>query len=217
MSKYHVLLNKTLVIGILVLFIGMSINPSSGINIEKKYSMPISNGNTLYVGGSGPNNYTFIQDAINDSSDGDTVFVYDDSSPYYENLIVDKSINLTGENKDTTIIKGDENYDVILIKHDGVIISRFSIKDGSNGIRLNSVGNVEIRQVNIYNNSYNGIYIENYIENVVVHHTIIYNNRKKGIIISRCKNQSYDIIIHDNIIKNNLMDEFFLFIIQSSS
>jgi len=41
-------------------------------------------GSTLYVGGSGPNNYTSIQDAINDASDGDTIYVYDDSSPYHE-------------------------------------------------------------------------------------------------------------------------------------
>jgi len=34
------------------------------------------NGNTLYVGGSGPNNYTKIQDAIDNASNGDTVFVY---------------------------------------------------------------------------------------------------------------------------------------------
>jgi len=34
----------------------------------------VINGNILYVGGSGPNNYTRIQDAI------------DDSFPYYENL-----------------------------------------------------------------------------------------------------------------------------------
>ena len=38
--------------------------------------MPISNDNTLYVGGSGEGNYTKIQDAIDDASDGDIVFVY---------------------------------------------------------------------------------------------------------------------------------------------
>jgi hypothetical protein len=48
----------------------------------------------LYVDGSGLGNYTKIQDAIDDSSDEDTLFVYDDLSPYYENLIIDKQIHL---------------------------------------------------------------------------------------------------------------------------
>lgn len=45
-------------------------------------------GKTLYVGGDGPGNYTKIKDAIDDSSDGDTVFAY--SGTYKENLIVNK-------------------------------------------------------------------------------------------------------------------------------
>ena len=65
-----------------------------------------SSGHWLYVGGRGPGNYTKIQDAINDSSDGDTVFVFDDSAPYFESLIINKSITLLGENQNTTIIDG---------------------------------------------------------------------------------------------------------------
>ena len=37
----------------------------------------VFDGNILFVGGSGAGNYTNIQDAINDSVDGDTIFVYD--------------------------------------------------------------------------------------------------------------------------------------------
>ena len=56
-------------------------------------------GTWWYVGGSGPGNYTRIQDAIDDASNDDTAFVYAASSPYYENVIVNKSINLMGEDK----------------------------------------------------------------------------------------------------------------------
>ncbi|RLF42667.1 MAG: hypothetical protein DRN17_07450, partial [Thermoplasmata archaeon] len=44
----------------------------------------INDGNTLYVGGSGEGNYSSIQDAVDNASNGDTIYVYDDSSPYYE-------------------------------------------------------------------------------------------------------------------------------------
>ncbi len=99
-------MKKLLAVGVIVLFISVSVIPSTGITDVKQITMPTSNGNTLYVGGSGPNNYTRIQDAIDDASDGDTVFVYDDSSPYYEDIGIDKSINLIGENKETTVIDG---------------------------------------------------------------------------------------------------------------
>jgi hypothetical protein len=36
----------------------------------------VDNGNTLYVGGSGPNNYSKIQDAIDNASGRDTIFVH---------------------------------------------------------------------------------------------------------------------------------------------
>ena len=103
-------MKRILAIGIILLFIGMNISSSTGLNLEQK-STTLLNGKTLYVGGSGPGNYTKIQEAIDDSSDGDTVFVYDDSSPYFENVVVDKSINLIGENRNTTeIYPYDEGY-----------------------------------------------------------------------------------------------------------
>ena len=53
--------------------------------------------NILYVGGSGPNNYTSIQQAIDAAHNGDTIFVY--SGVYYEHVRIYKSINLMGENE----------------------------------------------------------------------------------------------------------------------
>ena len=38
--------------------------------VEEHIVKPIPQGKTLYVGGSGPNNYTKIQDALNDSING---------------------------------------------------------------------------------------------------------------------------------------------------
>ena len=91
-------------VGIILLFIGTAIIPSSGQQIEK-LSSPTSRGNWLYVGGSGPGNYTRIQDAVDNASDGDTVFVY--SGNYQQSMIiVNKKINLHGEDKNTTIIDG---------------------------------------------------------------------------------------------------------------
>ncbi|UCD13774.1 MAG: right-handed parallel beta-helix repeat-containing protein [Thermoplasmatales archaeon] len=130
---------KGLAIGIILLFISVIVIPSTGTVVEKS-SLVSFDGKTLYVGGDGPGNYTKIQDAIDDASDGDTVFVYAYSSPYHENVKVDKSINLIGEDRDSTIIDGDE--DVINISADWVNISGFTIKNSGDelgyGIKIDA-------------------------------------------------------------------------------
>ena len=113
---------------ICMLMILSTILPVSGTTVSEKTSQPITMGNTLYVGGSGPNNYTKIQDAINDAVNGDTVFVYDDSSPYYENLIIRKAITLHGEDKNTTIIDGRYGMNVTYIDCSNVTIRGFTIQ-----------------------------------------------------------------------------------------
>jgi hypothetical protein len=88
------------------------------------------NENTLYVGGSGPGNYTRIQDAIDDSSNGDTIFVY--NGTYNENIEIKKKIDLIGEFNQNTIINGQyvEN-NVVTIFADEVNISNFTIQNSS--------------------------------------------------------------------------------------
>jgi len=129
-------MKKLFVVAVILLFIGMSISSSTGFDVEQSITS-IYDGKILYVGGSGPGNYTKIQDAIDNASDGDTVFVYDDSSPYrVRNLIVDKSINLIGEDRDTTVIEG-WGY-VIELSADWVNISEFTIQNGHYGIYIGS-------------------------------------------------------------------------------
>ena len=102
-------MNKTvLVIGIIFLLVCVSFTGSTNSLSMSKSQTFTFEGNILYVGGSGEGNYTSIQDAIDDASNGDTVFVLDDSSPYQMTtwLTIEKSINLIGENRDTTVISG---------------------------------------------------------------------------------------------------------------
>ena len=115
---------------IILLFIYSSFTGfTMGFSVDKSQIFTYG-GNTLYVGGGGLGNYSNIQDAIDNSSDGDTVFVFDDSSPYYENLIITKGIFLIGENRDTTIIDGSGHSNVIYIDADSVYVSSFTIQNG---------------------------------------------------------------------------------------
>lgn len=184
MRKNPVLFNKTLVIGILVLFVGMSVIPSSATNVEINKPSPMYLGcNTLYVGGTGEGNYTSIQDAIDNASYCDTVFVLDDSSPYYENVVLNKEINLFGENKDTTIIDGMKKSYVIDVQANDVHIRGFTIKNGK----------AETQSSGLHCYVPGGAY-----DNIQIEHNIITEN-PFGIYFIRTHNSK----ITNNIIKSN--------------
>jgi len=154
------------------------------------------NGNTLYVGGSGLGNYTKIQDAIDASSDGDTVYVY--SRTYFENVIVYKSISLVGEDRNTTVVDGGGHNDTICILSDSVNISGFMITNsGYNwysdaGIDVHSNSNT-IMYNNIVSHQENGIKIWSSYSKVYKN---IISNVPKGIITNSARNN----LISDNLI-----------------
>jgi hypothetical protein len=70
------MLSKTLVMGVIVMFICVGFTSISGIQINNQIIKSSGRGDILYVGGSGEGNYSTIQDAVDNASDGDTVFVY---------------------------------------------------------------------------------------------------------------------------------------------
>jgi len=98
------IVKQMIVVTLLLVFIGASAAFGLKTNVASNYQ-PMTRGNWLYVGGSGPGNYTSIQKAIDKSSNGDTIYVY--NKTYNENLDTKaKKITLMGENRDITIIQG---------------------------------------------------------------------------------------------------------------
>jgi len=180
---------------------------------EKQSTVTTLDGNTLYVGGNGTGNYTKIQDAIDDSSDGDTVFVY--NGTYYENVEVDKSINLIGEGKNTTIIYGSWSGYVLSIVVDWVIISGFAIQgEANNGIDIlskhntitgNNISNFDFVGIlsfnpdndpcgnniiteNIISYNWDGIYIVYPSENNIIKDNKLISNSRYGIYLGYSDN-----------------------------
>lgn len=119
--------------------------------------------NILHVGNNERGSFDSIQEAVLAANEGDTILVYDDSSPYLERVTITKSVILTGENKETTIIDGENNGAVVTITADDVNISGFSIQNAgytSNaaGIKINA-DNVAVSDM-IITNSHTGIACE---------------------------------------------------------
>jgi hypothetical protein len=196
----------------------MSINSIAQIVQTSNETVPtIHNDRILYVGGSGPGNYSTIQGAIEDANDSDTVFVYDDSSPYLEEIVIRTSINLIGEDKNTTIIDG--GYQIIKIYKDSVMVKNFTIINGREGIRIEYHNNIIISN-NIFGNNYQDISIVKG-NNILIQNNILTGNQNcyfgfwvwgQNISIVGNKILGYYgecIVINtegNNYIKNNIID-----------
>jgi parallel beta-helix repeat protein len=188
LDKHPVVLYKTLVIGINLLLFFMSITSSIAIDNVKKSSLVTYSSNTLYVGGSGPGNYTKIQDAINNTNDGDTVFVY--KGTYYEYIIINKSIDLIGENRITTVIDGYYSGDVVSIHNSSVSVNEITVQHSGQGMwdhaievknKSPQITNIHIDSC-IVKDSFGGIRFDN-IKKSQIKECFIHNNTASCITV----------------------------------
>ena len=179
-------------------------------------SIPIitatDDGNIIYVDddniegpwdGSLEHPYCFIQQAIDNASYGDTIFVY--PGRYKENIVIDKIITLIGEDRNTTIIDGMGRDSVIYLSANRVSISGFTIQNsGSNckdaGISIQDSRDCDIEDNVICDNNYYGIWLENSSDSKIIDN-IISDNKFIGIDIWYSNNCS---IIGNNISDNSL-------------
>ena len=117
-----------------------------------------------------------IKDGIDAVADSGKVFVHNGS--YHENLIINKPVNLIGEDKHTTEIIGDGNGDVITI-YDETTISGFTIKNSGifqNNSAINIYSQMNIIKNNTIKENFYGIKIETSEDNDTIENVINKNN-----------------------------------------
>jgi len=149
---------------------------------------------TLYVGGNGEGYYDTIWDAINASSDGDTVFVY--NGIYEENPIIRKKISLIGEDKEKTIIQGRCGWNVVEIKVDGVKISGFTIKNIGGLSSYKKFSGLDVE-------SSGNTITDNIIQlNLVQYKTFLYGYKTNS--------ENYGIYLHSDNVGNNYIENNFI-------
>lgn len=149
---------------------------------------------TIHVGN---NSYATIQDAIDAANNASIIYV--NNGIYHENIIINKTISLIGENITMTIIDGNYTGDVIHISSTvGVNIKGFTIRNAGNaGINIHSNHNT-ITANNISNNKY-GIYSAYSQYNNFSHNTFI-SNSDHGIYFYSGSNNN---VIFDNVFSTN--------------
>jgi len=98
----------------------------SSANVKASNGYPIHNVDTGL-------SYTIIQAAIDapETLDGHTVHV--EAGTYYENILINKRVSLTGDNKDTTVIDGSGIGNVVSLEASNVVLSGFTLRNSGIG------------------------------------------------------------------------------------
>ena len=146
--------------------------------------------------------YRHIQNAIDNANIYDAIFVSE--GIYYENIIIDKTLNIVGEGATKTHCNGGIYQDVVIINADRVFLTGFTIQ--------NSGSNEEDAAINIYSNynticdniiednSATGIYLHDSANYNRIFGNTIRNNDGAGIFIWEASDNNY--IFHNNFINN---------------
>jgi len=159
---------------------------------------------TWTVDDDGPADFHTIQEAINapETLDGHTIFA--EKGTYLENVVVNKTICLIGEDKGTTCIDGMQKGHVINVATNGVTITGFTITNSSlassdSGIYLYEIDGCNITQNNIISNNI-GVYLEWASSNNISRNNIT-ENSWCGIYLSYSSNNN--VISLNNLEANN--------------
>lgn len=132
-----------------------------------------------------PDDYPTIQEAINNADHGDMILVCEGT--YYENVIVNKTVSIIGDNRTSTIIDGGGGESVVYIKADSVTISGFTLQNGYSGIWLFYSQNCSISENNAIDNAY-GIKLY-HSSNSTIRGNVVRNSEWFGIALyysSKC-------------------------------
>jgi parallel beta-helix repeat protein len=157
-----------------------------------------------YVGLNIKNGYLTVQDAIDNSSRNESIFIYE--GIYNEVIVINKSLTIIAENNNTIISSDFNNSDekaIITISADNCSIEGLTINNSKkenkiNGILIKSSNNRIIN--NTIKNFEKGIYIESdynkdYKNNIIKNNSLIKNNYGIHVVYSNYNNISYNYII----------------------
>ena len=131
-----------------------------------------------------PLNYQTIQDAINHASNGDTILV--SQGIYPENVVVNKSVSIIGENPNTTIVDGNGLESAFYVNVDNVSIRNFTLQHGYSGVWLFNSNNCTINTNNMKTNTY-GIKLYHSCNSIISNNNVN-NNEWFGISLYYSEN-----------------------------
>lgn len=166
----------------------------------------------VYVGGTGPGNYSSIQEALDSVAVGGTIFVY--PGEYHENLEIRDSVIIQGENRENTIVDGGDMGDAIIqVLGGNATLRELTIQQGGVskvGVLLDSSDNM-ILNCSVINHFY-GVYVHSVYNNTVRNCTFSHNtigfffdhSDNNGIIGCLITHNEQGVLLYDSCNNNRI-------------
>jgi parallel beta-helix repeat protein len=141
-----------------------------------------------------------IQEAINNASSGDIIFVHEGT--YYEDIVIDRSVSLVGEDRDLTIIYGFEAQYTIRVMAGGASIENFTVRKTpsnpyANAIIITSSSNV--LEGNRIDSSYYGITLSSSDNDVIADNIVSNNTDGLTFYFSRGDAVSGNVVVNNSV------------------
>lgn len=152
-----------------------------------------------------PADFRAIQDAVDAAQEGDTIKVM--AGIYHEHVVVSKSISLTGENRSTTIIDGNNTGTTVLVTASNVVVEGFTVRNSESGIYVLGYSNCTVYGNVVRDNKARGILISNSQNCTVRGNYAIGTDPGYGINVNVSKN----ILVEENGASDNKFDGIGLF------
>lgn len=193
-------MKKLIVVGVILLFLGSSIPALANSSSSKTIYVDDDNTEGPWDG-TWEHPYQHIQDGIDASIEKDTVFVF--SGLYIENVVVNKSIILIGENRESTIVDSNYNGAPFFLQVHGITLNGFTVQHsvptyyGAGIIARRSSNHIIFD--NIIKENYHGLSLD-FTSRDCIYDNIIVNNDGYGIYGQQDVSYSN---ISNNIFENN--------------
>lgn len=156
--------------------------------------------------------YATIQEAINanETLDGHTIMV--DAGVYYENVVLNKTLSLVGENRDFTVIDANGTGNGIVIQADYGMVENFTIQNGGFGVVI--IGKATKRYVgnvvtgNVFRNNADAVGFLKCDRNIIANNT--FESNGFNIIVGWIDPFGWGDMTSNNntIVRNNMTQGF---------
>ncbi len=155
---------------------------------------------TWVVDDDGPADFDKIQHAINFAASGDTILVR--GGVYYEHLLVNKTLYITGEDMGSAVIDGGENFTVVTIEYtEKVVFTGFTIirsgqqsSDSAFFIERSSSSTISYNTITANNEAFS---LRHSNDNTISHNTISTNHGAVSLSFSNNNTISHNLMTHN--------------------